>query len=52
VVLHGFATSEAPMVVKEAGRIAQTAPFRHLVTPCGYTIPVAMTNCGPRGSGL
>jgi DNA oxidative demethylase len=49
VVLHGFATSEASVLVKEAGRIAQTAPFRHLVTPGGYTMSVAMTNCGRLG---
>jgi DNA oxidative demethylase len=37
------------VLVKEAGRIAQTAPFRHLVTPGGYTMSVAMTNCGRLG---
>ena len=29
--------------------IAQAAPFRHLVTPGGYTMSVAMTNCGRVG---
>ncbi len=49
VVLYGFAISEAPVLVKEAGRIAQAAPFRHLITPGGYTMSVAMTNCGRLG---
>lgn len=30
-------------------RIAAEAPFRHLVTPGGGTMAVAMTNCGPAG---
>jgi alkylated DNA repair protein (DNA oxidative demethylase) len=29
--------------------IAAAAPFRHLVTPGGQTMSVAMTNCGPVG---
>jgi alkylated DNA repair protein (DNA oxidative demethylase) len=31
------------------GEVADTAPFRHLVTPGGQTMSVAMTNCGPAG---
>jgi DNA oxidative demethylase len=49
VLLRGFATSEAPALVEEVARIAQGAPFRHLVTPGGYTMSVAMTNCGRLG---
>lgn len=49
VILHGFATSEAPVLVEDVGRIAQSAPFRHLITPGGYTMSVAMTNCGRVG---
>jgi len=30
-------------------RVAAAAPFRHLVTPGGQTMSVAMTNCGPVG---
>ncbi len=29
--------------------LAQRAPFRHLVTPGGQSMSVAMTNCGPVG---
>ena len=43
VLLRGFATAEAPTLLDEVARIAQAAPFRHLVTPGGYTMSVAMT---------
>ena len=49
VLLHGFATAEAPVLVEEVARIAKAAPFRHLVTRGGYTMSVAMTNCGRVG---
>jgi alkylated DNA repair protein (DNA oxidative demethylase) len=49
VLLRGFATAEAPKLVEEVTRIAQAAPFRFLVTPGGYTMSVAMTNCGRVG---
>jgi DNA oxidative demethylase len=49
VLLRGFATAEAPALVEEAARIAQAAAFRHLVTPGGHTMSVAMTNCGRLG---
>ena len=49
ILLRGFATAEAPALMEEVARIAQAAPFRHLVTPGGYTMSVAMTNCGRVG---
>src|ERR1700687_3165369 len=49
VLLRGFASTEAPALVDEVARIAQAAAFRHLVTPGGYTMSVAMTNCGRLG---
>jgi DNA oxidative demethylase len=49
VLLHGFARAEAPVLVEEVARIAKVAPFRHLVTRGGYTMSVAMTNCGRVG---
>jgi DNA oxidative demethylase len=49
VLLRGFATAEAPVLVEEMARIARAATFRHLVTPGGYTMSVAMTNCGRLG---
>lgn len=49
VLLRGFARAEAASLVAEVARIADAAPFRHLVTPGGYTMSVAMTNCGRVG---
>jgi len=49
VLLRGFATSEAPILIETVTRIAQEAAFRHLITPGGYTMSVAMTNCGRVG---
>ena len=49
VLLRGFAVAEAPALVEAVTRIAQAAPFRHLGTPGGYTMSVAMTNCGRVG---
>jgi DNA oxidative demethylase len=49
VLLRGFATAEAPALVEEVVRVAQSAPFRRLTTPGGYTMSVAMTNCGRIG---
>jgi alkylated DNA repair protein (DNA oxidative demethylase) len=49
VLLRGFARAEAQALVDEVARIEQAAPFRHLITPGGYTMSVAMTNCGRLG---
>jgi alkylated DNA repair protein (DNA oxidative demethylase) len=49
VLLRGFAAVEAAALLEQVARVAQAAPFRHLVTPGGYTMSVAMTNCGRVG---
>ena len=49
VLLRGFAAAEAPALVEQVALIAQAAQFRHLATPGGYTMSVAMTNCGRVG---
>jgi len=46
-LLRGHADSALLMPLIE--RLATAAPFRHLVTPGGQTMSVAMTNCGPLG---
>jgi DNA oxidative demethylase len=46
-LLKGFTDSARLMPLIE--RVAQVSPFRHLVTPGGQTMSVAMTNCGPLG---
>ena len=49
VVLRGFAAGEGAELLAEISRIAEAAPFRHLVTPGGFRMSVAMTNCGAVG---
>ena len=48
-LLRGFASERAAALLREVEAITQAAPFRHLVTPGGYTMSVAMTNCGRVG---
>lgn len=48
-VLHGLALPVVNALFANIERIQQSAPFRHLVTPGGRTMSVAMTNCGPFG---
>jgi alkylated DNA repair protein (DNA oxidative demethylase) len=49
VILRAFAALQSSALVEEAERIARAAPFRHMMTPGGYTMSVAMTNCGRVG---
>ncbi|MDR6539381.1 DNA oxidative demethylase AlkB [Variovorax soli] len=49
VLLRGFARSrEAPLLAGVDAVLAQ-APLRHLVTPGGFRMSVAMSNCGRLG---
>ncbi|HEX5959986.1 MAG TPA: DNA oxidative demethylase AlkB [Rhodanobacteraceae bacterium] len=48
-VLRGFAPGIAANLLAEIDGIAARSPFRHLVTPGGQTMSVAMTNCGAVG---
>ena len=49
VVLRGFALAQAAELLAAVQQITSQAPFRHLVTPGGLTMSVAMTNCGALG---
>jgi alkylated DNA repair protein (DNA oxidative demethylase) len=49
VVLRAFAAPIAAELVEAVHHISNAAPFRNLVTPGGYTMSVAMTNCGRLG---
>lgn len=49
VLLHGEALAEAPRLLADLGPVLDAAPLRHLVTPGGYRMSVAMSNCGPLG---
>ena len=49
MLLAGFARPlEAPLI-EAVNAIIERAPFRHLVTPGGHRMSVAMTNCGRVG---
>ncbi len=49
VLLRGFCAAEAPDLLGELESVTSMAPFRHMITPGGYRMSVAMTNCGPLG---
>jgi len=48
-LLHGFADAEAATLIAAIRRIEADAPLRRMVTPGGFTMSVAMTNCGSAG---
>jgi alkylated DNA repair protein (DNA oxidative demethylase) len=48
-LLRGFALRNAEALVAEIEHIETAAPFRHLETPGGYRMSVAMSNCGSLG---
>lgn len=49
VLLHGFARDEAGALLQAVEAVLHQAPLRHMQTPGGYTMSVAMSNCGPLG---
>jgi len=49
VLLRGFAIPFESELVTALRDIANQAPFRHMMTPGGHQMSVAMTNCGPLG---
>ena len=49
MLLRGFAAAEAPALVAAVETVAASAPFRHMITPGGHRMSVAMTNCGAAG---
>lgn len=49
MVLRGFAVAQAAELLRAVEAVAARSPFRHLVTPGGKRMSVAMTNCGPLG---
>ncbi len=51
VVLRRFARERAPALLQAIADVASQSPFRQMVTPGGYTMSVAMTNCA-RWAGL
>ncbi|ONG50880.1 alpha-ketoglutarate-dependent dioxygenase AlkB [Pseudoroseomonas deserti] len=49
LLLRGFALDAAPDLLAGIAAIEAQAPFRHMVTPGGFTMSVAMTSCGALG---
>jgi alkylated DNA repair protein (DNA oxidative demethylase) len=48
-VLRGFALPRETALLTSINAVAEAAPFRHMITPGGFRMSVAMTNCGPLG---
>jgi len=48
-VVRGFALADEEILLADLERIVARAPFRHMVTPGGHRMSVAMTNCGAWG---
>ena len=48
-VLRGFALPGVPSLLSALEAVTTTAPFRHMITPGGFRMSVAMTNCGTAG---
>ncbi|MDS1140754.1 DNA oxidative demethylase AlkB [Pusillimonas sp. SM2304] len=48
-VLRGFALPYVDELLPALGRLEAASPFRHMVTPGGFTMSVALTNCGALG---
>src|SRR3989344_5541704 len=48
-VLRGFALEKAADLLQAVQQVTAQAPFRHLITPGGLRMSVAMTNCGRLG---
>jgi DNA oxidative demethylase len=48
-LLKGIALQHQTQLLGDLAHIIQAAPLRHMVTPGGFTMSVAMTNCGDVG---
>jgi alkylated DNA repair protein (DNA oxidative demethylase) len=48
-ILNGFALRTEADLISALKAIVERAPFRHMTTPGGFRMSVAMTNCGTLG---
>lgn len=48
-ILRGYARDQASAFLAAVDAVTATAPYRHMTTPGGFRMSVAMTNCGPLG---
>jgi alkylated DNA repair protein (DNA oxidative demethylase) len=49
VVLRGFAMANQAALLADLEEVIAQAPLRHMTTPGGFRMSVAMTNCGALG---
>ena len=49
VLLRGFALPQMDALLPAIARIEAASPFRHMQTPGGFAMAVALTNCGALG---
>jgi alkylated DNA repair protein (DNA oxidative demethylase) len=49
VVLRGYSRDVEAELLADLRAVVARAPFRNMMTPGGYTMSVAMTNCGAAG---
>jgi alkylated DNA repair protein (DNA oxidative demethylase) len=49
VLLRGFARLQAPDLLAALDEVRSISPLRHMETPGGWRMSVAMTNCGKAG---
>jgi alkylated DNA repair protein (DNA oxidative demethylase) len=48
-LLREFATEDGPVLMRDLSEILDVTPFRHMSTPGGFRMSVAMTDCGLAG---
>jgi len=48
-LLRGFALPHEPQLLRDLHAVVERAAFRNMITPGGFTMSVAMTNCGSAG---
>lgn len=49
MLLRAFALAGQAALIPDLAQVMAAAPLRHMVTPGGFRMSVAMTNCGPLG---
>ncbi|MEO8628582.1 MAG: DNA oxidative demethylase AlkB [Betaproteobacteria bacterium] len=49
ILLRGFASADEQQLLDSVRDVIAAAPLRHMVTPGGFRMSVAMTNCGALG---
>ena len=49
VILRGYALKDQTAIMTGVDTVITQAPFRHMITPGGFEMSVAMTNCGSYG---